>query len=142
MRHGGYGLSSYGRSEYGHGKSDIEPRFDTSVPLNHATHVPLSQFLKFTTYCFSSWLDLSDLLIEISEDSGASFNPAYLTGSFQSPYDGTNSRIFRPDSQRLTVMIEKTALWTANTEVIIRFTGTDEFGQAVTSIIPVYWDAP
>ena len=141
MRKGGYGLSSYGRSEYGNGRSRIEPRFDTSRPVNHETHVRLDRFLKFSTYCFSSWLDLSDLIIEISEDSGASFNIAYSGGVFVAPYAGVNSKVFRPNSQQLCTIIQKTDLWTDNARIVIRFVGTDEFEQAATSVIPVHWSA-
>lgn len=142
MRKGGYGLSSYGRSEYGNGRSRIEPRFNTSRPVNHETHVRLDQFLKFSTYCFSSWLDLSDLTVEISEDNGASFNIAYSGGAFVASYAGANSKIYRPNSQQLCVIIQKTSLWPDNMRVVIRFTSTDEFGQIATSISPVYWGVP
>ena len=141
MRKGGYGLSSYGRSEYGNGRSRIEPRFNTSRPVNHETHVRLDQFLKFSTYCFSSWLDLSDLTVEISEDSGISFTPAYSGGVFIAPYASANSKVYRPDSQQLCVIIQKTSLWPDNMRVVIRFICTDEFSQDATSTVPVRWSA-
>ena len=140
-RKGGYGLASFGRSEYGNAASAVEPRYSYSNPSDHQVNVPRDQFLEFTSYYFSDWTELDEIAIEISEDSGVTFLPAMSLGQvFQAPYDGSNSKIFRSDSQRITVIIDKTLLWVQAGRVIVRFTGLDEHDQAATKAPPVYWD--
>ena len=140
-RKGGYDLASYGRSEYGNAASAVEPRYSFSRPADHEVNVARDQFLKFTTYCFSDWIELDAIEIEISEDGGLTYLPAMTLGQiFQSPYDGSNSKIYRSDSQRIDVIIEKTNLWVQAGRVIVRFTGVDEHGQSSSKTLPVFWD--
>jgi hypothetical protein len=137
---GGYGITAHGRSEYGNAKSDIEPRFYASVPVDHQTNVSVNKVIKFETYGFSSWIDIADVLVEISEDDGISYLPAFQYEAFQFPYANNNSRYFRPDGQRLTFMFHKMGRWNSGTRIVIRFTGKDEFGQYASKTIPVTWE--
>jgi len=75
--------------------------------------------------------------IEISED-GAPFVVAYDGTAFQAPYTG---RVRRADGQRIWIYIEKTSLWPIQAEILIKFTGTDDFDQDVSKTLPVEtWD--
>ena len=138
---GGCGFDSCGRSECGNAKSDIEPRFSFSRPPDRSRNNPLEIQLKFDTYCFSSYLDEGDpkFTIEVSEDAGLTYSMAYTASAFVAPYNGANSKIRHPDGQVLSVWIHKTLDWPIRTRVIIRLTGEDEYGQAVSRVIPVKW---
>lgn len=134
---GGYGISALGRSEYGNAKSDIEPRFSASIPLDGQLRVPVNQVVKFEVYGYSSVIDIPNIRLEISENGGASYSPAFDGTNFLSPYTG---KIRRPDGQRLWIYISKTGNWSIRAEIIIRFTGTDEYGQEATRTVPVKWE--
>lgn len=139
---GGYGVSALGRSEFGHAESVIEARFSTSQPVDKSRNNSIYAWIRFVTYCYSSWISVDDVLIEISEDNGASYSVAFDGTAFISPYNGANSRYFRPDGQRLVFLITKNGVWVRGTTVKIRFTGPDEYGQPATKEIPVYWPEP
>lgn len=135
---GGNGISPYGRAAYGNVKSDIEPRFFSSIPLDNQTSVHGATILYFTTYCFSSWIEDRTMRVEISEDGGVTYNTIYYT-AFAPPYNGLHSKWYRLDSHQIRFVIEKNGKWNANSQIVIRFTGTDEFGQEATKTIPVTW---
>lgn len=140
MGTGGWGTTAWGRSQWGNAASVIEPRFYTSVPIDHQTNVRRNQIAKFTTYGFSSFIDPSTrVFVEISENSGISYVPAFVNGSFLSPYNGTQSKVRRPDGQQLRLYVHKTAPWSAGEKIIFRVTMTDEFGQEATKTTPVVW---
>lgn len=133
---GGFGIAAYGRSEYGNAKSDIEPRYSASTPYNGERNVPLEHFIKFEVYGFSSVIDIPNIRLAVSEDSGETFNPAFDGTDFLAPYTG---KIRRPDGQRLWMYIYKTGLWPVRTKIVVQFEGTDEYGQEATANIPVKW---
>lgn len=136
---GGCGIDACGRSECGNAKSDIEPRFSFSRPLDQSKNNPRDVFLKFDTYCFSSWMEIVPTTVEISENSGVLFNPAFDGTNFIFPYNGPNSKVRRPDSQLLSFWIEKVGTWPPAAKIIIRLNGKDEFGQDATKALPVIW---
>lgn len=135
---GGLGISPCGRTECGNAQSVIEPRFLDSVPQDQQRNVDVEQQLKFITYCFSSWIDIPDITVEISEDSGGSWLVAFDGTSFVSPYDGANSKI-RREGHAINFYIHKTDVWPEGQKVLIRFSGADEFGQDATKETPVVW---
>jgi hypothetical protein len=136
----GLGIEACGRSFCGDAASDIEPRFEYSRPIDHSLNNSTTIILKFSTYCFSSWLSSDDCVIEISEDAGASYNVAYTGFAFLAPYNGTASKVRRPDSQRLVFYIEKVVPWPVHRKIKIRLTGIDDFGQLASKMLPVTWD--
>ena len=136
---GGYGITPFGQSEFGHPKSDIEPRFYTSRPLDNSVENPTNVWLSFITYCYSSWIEESDITIEISEDNGATFATAFNGTAFLAPYNGANSKVRRPDSHSIKIWIERTGFWPEAETVVIRFTSVDEFGNVATKEAPVVW---
>jgi hypothetical protein len=99
----------------------------------------VEQILRFFVYGYSSWTDIADISIEISEDEGLSFSPAFDGSAFVAPYDGTNSKIARIGGHTLAIYIQKTADWPIGTKVVIRYTGLDEYGQDATRAVPVVW---
>jgi hypothetical protein len=135
---GGFGILPCGRSECGNAKSTIEPRYLISRPVDEQQNVDLDATLKFITYGFSSWIDIADTKVEISEDNGGSWALAFDGSNFQAPYDGGYSKI-RRDGHSLIFYIQKTDYWPVDETVIIRFIGHDEFGQAATKEAPVVW---
>jgi len=139
---GGYGIAAYGRSQFGHAASEYEARFAASQPVDASTNNPNDVWIRFTTYCYSGWVDVQDVLIEISENGGSSYSLAFDGTSFLAPYDGLASKHFRPDGQTLVFMIGKTDVWPLGATVRIRFTGPDEFGQPASKNIPVLWPDP
>lgn len=136
----GLGIESAGRSHCGGAVSAIEPRFEHSRPLDKSKNNPRDVVLKFTTYCYSSFIYPENCVMEISEDAGFTFNPAYDGSVFLAPYDGIFSKIRRYDSQRLIFFVHKTAAWPMRKLVVIRFTAVDDYGQTATKVTPVKWD--
>jgi len=136
---GGFGINSWGRSEYGNAKSDIEPRFLFSRPSDGQVGVDRDAWLKFSLYMFSSWVNLSDLYLEVSEDGGVIFTPAYDGSDFLAPYNGVTSNIFHESSQVISFIIVKNDLWPPNELIQIRCVGQDNYGQDVTKNPPVTW---
>lgn len=140
---GGCGIDPCGQCECGTAKSDIEPRFVFSRPVDRASNVPLAQVLKFTTYCFSSWIEVATSVVEISEDGGLTFN--YVFNGFVNPlvfyppYDGAQSKVRRPQGHELTFYIHKTSNWPIAQKCYVRYTGNDEFGQQATKTSAVVW---
>lgn len=131
---GGFGIAAFGRSEYGNSKSDVEPRYSASMPYDGERNVPLETPIKFEVYGFSSVVDIQNIRLEISEDSGITYNPAFDGTVFQAPYTG---KFRRPEGQRLWIYIVKTGLWPIRSRIWVRFTGPDEYGQEATRAIPV-----
>lgn len=136
---GGLGNIAHGRHQYGAAASDVEPRFYVSDPSDGAHNVSLEKWIEFEVYYFSSFPDefSPEILalpvpFEISEDGGATYEFANVA-----PY----SVIWRyKDGQTLWVKIRKAAPWATQAEVVIRSTYPDEFGQAVTKVVPVTWE--
>jgi hypothetical protein len=135
----GLGIDSCGRFECGGAKSDIEPRFYFSHPLDKSKNNNVDVFLKFETYCFSSFIELDALTVTISENNGMTFNPAYVAGSFVAPYNGTESKVRHSSPQMLAFWIQKTADWPVRTKIMINVSGMDDFGNEVSKTVPVTW---
>ena len=133
---GGYGLDAYGRHQYGNAASAIEPRFESSTPNDGQHNVPVTQALKFTTYCFSSFVDIPNTRVFISEDGGATFVPVFDGAAFLPPFTG---RIRRADGQRLVCYIKKMGNWASNKKIVVRFGGADEFGNEASKVTPRKW---
>ena len=141
----GLGIDSCGRFECGGAKSDIEPRFFYSHPLDKSKNNAVDIYLKFDTYCFSSFIALDVLGVEISEDAGLTFNPAYVAAvpgvpaAFVAPYNGTNSKVRHSSPQTLSFWVQKAVDWPVRSRVVIRVTGVDDYGNAVSKVTPVTW---
>lgn len=136
----GLGIDASGRSICGGITADIEPRFESSYPIDKSKNNSRDVILKFTTYCYESFVVPADCLVEISEDTGATYNTAYTSSAFVAPYNGSLSKFRRFDSQRVVFYIHKTSSWPLKTVVIIRLTAYDEYGNAATKVTPVTWD--
>jgi len=136
---GGFGISPLGQSEMGHPKSDIKPTFMQSKPLDGSVNVPTNIWLRFDTYLFSSWIDIENITVEISEDNGGTYVLAFDGTAFLAPYNGINSKVRRPDSHTIRFWIDKAGLWPLEETVKIRFTGVDEFGNLSVKEAPVVW---
>jgi hypothetical protein len=135
---GGFGILPCGQSACGNAEAIIEPRFLWSRPSDAQKNVDLDVTLKFITYGFTSWIDIADVEVSISEDNGATWNPAFDGINFLAPYDGTYSKV-RRDRHNLIFYVQKTDYWPVDETVVIRFVGRDEFGQAATKEAPVVW---
>lgn len=135
MLYGGFGSVASGRSQFGSAESDVEPRSNrASDPSDGAHNVASTKWLTYEVYYYSSTPPLTaaeGLLIEVSEDAGATFTDA--TGA---PYDLT---VRVKDGQTLWIKILRTGLWPNNSEIVIRTTAPDEFGNPVTDTYPVRW---
>ncbi len=136
MPEGGYGFTTHGHSQYGNARSDIEPRFSFSSPPDNLRNVSIISPIKFEVYCYSSYIDMADMLIEISEDGGTTYATAYDGSTFLAPFSG---RIQRPDGSRIWIYIFNSAPWPPQEEMVVRFSGYDEFNQEATKEIPVEW---
>ena len=131
---GGWGHAAWGESEWGNRQSVVEPRFNVSSPLDGTPNVSREVWLEYEIYYYSSFpydITSSPAVFEISEDAGATFVSAE-----SSPYALTQRFL---GGHRLWIKVVKTGLWTASTEVIIRTTLPDEFGQVITKELPVRW---
>ena len=136
----GYGLLPNGRSNYGNAESRYEPRFEDSDPVDGSTLVPsYRDVVYFTLYCFSSQLDFDTLLLEISEDGGASYVDAYKDGAFLEPYNSTYSKVMAYCGQRVKFFIDKNWNWAGQQEIRVRVTVKDGFGNVTTKEPPVEW---
>lgn len=140
---GGYGADAYGRSQYGSAASEIEPRFnERSTPVDESINVPEShRWLLYELYFYSSSIVMvdppNDFNIEISENGGVDYVSVYDAGT---PY--TVDIRFK-DGQTVWIRIEKTdGDWAGGAQIIIKTTLTDEFGQPITKVTPVRWEAP
>lgn len=146
MTVGGYGQVAFGQCELGQAKSDIEPRYSESFPSDGATNVSIyDRFIRFDVYGFSSRIQAdSTLLVEISENAGVSYVSAYETNAFVAPFNGGASRIdvhlSKPNA--IIVVLEKTGPWADETEIKVRVTGKDEYGQEATKETPIIWGGP
>jgi hypothetical protein len=137
---GGYGITAFGRSEYGNAKSDIEPRYSYSFPADEEHGVNPNTTVKFIIYSFSSFIDeTKNAKIEISENDGATYLTAYENGVFH-PYYAPSSRVRRADGQSLVFYFTKVIPFLPDAHVIFRVTTRDEFGQEATKTIPIYWE--
>ena len=132
---GGYGQAAFGRCQLGTSSSDITPKFYTSSPSDGAQRVALDRWIEFYTYYYSSvpaalGPDPETPFIEISENGGATYLDASLA-----PYALTYTAV---DGQRYWCKILKTiGQWPENSEIIIRYTGVDEHGNAAEKTVPV-----
>jgi len=136
---GGLGIDACGRSVFGNSYSLYEPRYEISHPVDKSKNNPRDVVLKFTTYLFSSWLESGACVVKISEDSGATYAVAYDGSAFLAPYTGALSKVSRPDSQRLDFYIQKTSQWPIKKKIYVQLTAVDDFGDAVTKVLPVKW---
>jgi len=141
FRKGGYGLAAHGQVEYGNGKSLIEPRFSFSDPVDQTYSVPLDKIIRFSTYCFSSWISTENLLVEILEDPGGAYQPAFQSEVFVYPYNGGYSKIRYPgNGHEIRIYIQKVIPWARNSRITLRVTGVDEYEHASTKVTPIRWD--
>jgi hypothetical protein len=142
---GGFGQVGFGRCNYGQGSSEYEARFSDSDPVDGSVGVSVFQFtISFTLYCFASriqWGADSGLLVEVSEDGGGSYNPAYENGAFVAPFNGSDSRVEPQtvDGQLFTMFLHKTSPWLDDKEIKVRVTAQDEYGDEATKEVPVEW---
>ena len=84
-------------------------------------------------------LDLEDIVVEISEDAGATYAPAYTAGVFVAPYNGVHSKVRRPDSHSITFWIDRVGFWPSDETMKVRLSCTDEFGNTASKEAPVIW---
>jgi hypothetical protein len=106
--------------------------------LDTSSGNPTDAQLRFVTYGFSSWIDIADVRVTISEDNGATWNLLFDGINFQPPYDGALSRVSRVGHE-LIVYVQKTAEWPEFETIQVYFEGHDEFNQVATKATPVVW---
>ncbi len=144
---GGYGHLAYGRHKFGAQDSldlqyptpqPIGPRFNTSLPVDGAYGIHPTQWITYEIYYYTSSIGLdpallpSNLPVEISEDAGVTWVDAA-----SAPY--TLTARFK-DGQTLWIKIVKAGDWADDSEILIRTTLPDEYGQDITGIAPVRWE--
>ncbi len=143
---GGFGVIAHGRHKYGAQDSldfqsppePLGPRFNLSYPMDGARNVALEQWITFELYCYSSSFNYDDpsgdgvFPFEISEDGGVTWEYANIA-----PY---TCKVRPKDAQIAWILIAKSTPWANHTEIVIRTTVQDEFGQDATSEIPVRWE--
>lgn len=136
---GGFGISPCGHTQAGGVTSDVEPRFMSSRPVDRQRNVSRSQVLRFLVYCYSSWTEIPDVVVRVSEDGGLTFAPAFGPSGFVAPYDGHASNITRYKGHSLVIYIHKTALWPFAEKVVIEYEGVDEYGNSATRTAVRWW---
>ena len=144
---GGYGHLAYGQHKYGARDSldfqyptptPIGPRFNVSTPANGTYGVALTQWITYEIYYYTSSIGVdpsvlpSNLPVEISEDAGDTWVDAT-----SAPY--TLMSRFK-DGHTLWIKLTKAGSWAVNSEILIRTTLPDEYGQDITGIAPVRWE--
>lgn len=135
--YGGYGQAAYGRHQYGASSSDIEPRLLSTKPIDGSSGAPATQVLEFIVYYYSSVPDIEGVnvdtavQIELSVNGGTSFFIPQVPD-----YTITKRSL---DGQRYWFKIIKATPWPRNVWVVIRYRGTDEYGNVVTKVTPVLW---
>lgn len=136
---GGHGISPCGHTRAGGAASLIEPRFLSSRPSDKQKGVSLTQVLRFFVYNYTSFTDIPNIRIRISEDAGATFVAAFDSTGFLAPYDGVESKIQRRDGHTLAIFIQKASNWARATKIVIEYEGEDEYGNVATRVLPVRW---
>lgn len=140
---GGFGQVGFGRFEAGQAGSDIEPRFELSIPGDGSSNVgTFKTIISCDIYCFSSRVQEDNVLyVEISSNGGGSYIDAYKDGSFVGIYNGSKSRIDfqQSDSQQCIIYIHRLVLWPRETQIVIRVTAQDEYGNVSTKEVPLKW---
>jgi hypothetical protein len=101
--------------------------------------VPVSQVLRFFVYNYTSFSDIADIDIRISEDAGATYAPAFNHTGFLAPYNGAKSQIKRYDGHTLAIYIQKTSNWPVGSKIMIEYEGVDEYGNTATRTAPIRW---
>jgi hypothetical protein len=101
--------------------------------------VAVTQVLRFFVYNYSSFTDIADIVVRISEDGGATFSVAFNSSGFASPYNGTNSQIKRYDGHTLAIYVQKTSDWPVASKIVIEYEGVDEYGNTATRSAPIRW---
>jgi hypothetical protein len=132
---GGWGQVAWGQHQYGAPASDIEPRFYASYPADGAYNRSRESVLEYQVYYHSSFpaeLLLGTVLFEISENGGGAYSDAQV-----SPYALTYRFL---GGHTLWVKIVKSGLWARDSEIVVRTTCEDEFGQTITKEFPIRWD--
>jgi hypothetical protein len=140
MPKGGFSIVSFGQSSFAGARSAVEPRFLVSRPRDRSTQASQDVTLRYEIYNFDGWIELEDIVAEISEDGGATFSPAYDHASgFIAPYDGVNSKIRRNGGHSVVVYVHKTVPWPKGKTITIRTVAPDGFNQSVSKEVPMTW---
>lgn len=135
-----YGLLPYGQHQYGNTGSDVEPRFVSSYPVDGSENVSVLLVSAITDiYCFSSLIQSAS--VEVSEDGGVSFSPAFVDGQFVSPYNGPDSKFdfHQEDPHIARIKVQKTTSWGVNSDIVFRVTAVDHYGASATKATPIVW---
>jgi hypothetical protein len=143
LERGGFGIASFGRSQFGHADTDTEPRFDSSFPADGSINISIfATTIMFDIYCFSDMVQDEGLLVEISENGGTSYAYAYRNSAFVAPYNGARSRTDAQlaDPQLFSMVIHKTSQWANEQEIKVRVTAFDEYGNEATKEVPIRWE--
>lgn len=151
--YGGNGQAAHGRSQFGSpGPSNvpiIEPRFNESVPTDGAHNVARDRWITFDVYYYASSYPppiehpycgfVPKVKIELSLDSGANFVVVFDPENMTTDAAGYTTRCRYKGGQQVWALISKVTGWPAEGEVVIRYTGPDEFGQAASKTVPLRW---
>lgn len=136
---GGYGIAPCGHTLAGGTASPTEPRFSSSRPVDKQKNVPVTQVLRFFVYNYTSFTDIADIVVRVSEDAGLIYTPAFDSTGFLAPYNGAKSQIKRYDGHTLVVYLQKTSNWPVASKIMIEYEGVDEYGNTATRTAPIRW---
>lgn len=134
---GGYGFAPWGQHQYGAERSDIEPRFNTSAPFDGERDVELDHWIEYEVYYYSSFPNQYDPLVtaepyvQISENSGVTYVDASVY-----PFSLTRRYLA---GHTVWFKILKDGLWPKSSEIIVKTTLPDEYGQPISKEVPVKW---
>lgn len=137
--YGGHGIAPCGHTQAGGTDSPVEPRFSSSRPVDKQRNVPVGQVLRFLVYNYSSFTDIADIVIRVSENAGSTYATAFNSSGFVAPYDGANSQIKRYDGHTLVIYLQKTSNWPVSSKIMIEYEGIDEYGNTATRTAPIRW---
>lgn len=131
-----------GRCNCGQASAAHEPRFYRSNPIDGSVGISIyQQVISFSVYGFASRVQEENLLVEVSENAGVYYVPAFSNGSFVAPFDGPYSDVdyHRAISHQFICKIHKTTPWADNNEIRVRVTAKDEYGNDATKAAAVVW---
>ena len=151
--YGGYGQAAHGRSQYGSPNPSnvpvIEPRFNTSSPTDGELNVDSVRWATFDVYYYASsypapiehahWGFVPKVKVELSLDNGLSYATVFDPENMVTDFPGYEVRVRYRGGQRIWAIIRKLTGWPLQGEVILRYTGPDEFGKAASKEVPIHW---
>jgi hypothetical protein len=124
----------------------VAPQFYEGTPRDTQRRIQSTAFVVFGTYYYGSHCSMKRMRIEVSLDSGSTFEDLWLgddvadeLGKSSGYQDGYTGQAFRYDGHLVRFVFSKTAGWPDGETIHIRFTGTDGYGRAALKTELVTW---